>query len=300
MSKTIKFNLICDHEPVRTIDDLQNNFSIEDVLEYYNNRLLHRWLEVRGYSEELEKVSGIASTQPLEIIKDLIKIFGVVTDDKKTEESVYILEYLKKRNELHSIYEKANYKIESIIDDYKDGYSQLVNGILASPEDAAVIKANITEIVMNYKWLLELDYRNLFWIFWHESTLAVMCLLMNEVSRDYYIPSKAEQEIEERIIEDKKEIFDEICNYVEGADLKEELGENLISFSGETDGYWKDLEPKGKRYMIISMGKGDFVRAAGKKGGDLSSSDINNKFVILDGIDYKSNSASRQLLYMEV
>ena len=52
--------------------------------------------------------------------------------------------------------------------------------------------------------------------------------------------------------------------------------------------------------MIISMGLGDFVRSAGLQGGDLASTDIENKFVIVDGIDYKSNSASRQLLYMEV
>lgn len=37
MAKTIKFNLICDNTPVRTIEDLQNNFSIEDVLDYYRN-----------------------------------------------------------------------------------------------------------------------------------------------------------------------------------------------------------------------------------------------------------------------
>ena len=67
-----------------------------------------------------------------------------------------------------------------------------------------------------------------------------------------------------------------------------------------TDGYWKDLEPKGKKYMIISMGTGDFVRSAGVQGGDLSSSDIENNFVIVDGIDYKSNSEFRELTYMEV
>ena len=44
MAKTIKFNLICDQKPVRTIEDLQNNFSIEDVLAYYRNGLLTRWL----------------------------------------------------------------------------------------------------------------------------------------------------------------------------------------------------------------------------------------------------------------
>ena len=59
MAKTIKFNLICDDKPVRTIEDLQENFSIEDVLKYYQNGLLLRWLEVRGYEAEYKKVSEI-------------------------------------------------------------------------------------------------------------------------------------------------------------------------------------------------------------------------------------------------
>lgn len=52
MAKTIKFNLICDGFPVRTLEDLQNHFSVEDVLTYYHNRLLHRWLTVRGYTDK--------------------------------------------------------------------------------------------------------------------------------------------------------------------------------------------------------------------------------------------------------
>lgn len=52
--------------------------------------------------------------------------------------------------------------------------------------------------------------------------------------------------------------------------------------------------------MIISMGEGDNVRSAGKADELLSSADIRNKFVILDGIDYRSNSNYRTLYYMEV
>ena len=55
MAKTIKFSLICDGNPVRTLEDLKNNFSIEDIITYFNNKLLHRWLSVRGYNVELEK-----------------------------------------------------------------------------------------------------------------------------------------------------------------------------------------------------------------------------------------------------
>ena len=164
MAKTIKFNLICDEKPVRTIEDLQNNFSIEDILNYYNNRLLHRWLSVRGYDLELEKVCAITSTSQMEIIKELIRIFDVSADEKKVEESIYMLKYLDERKELCAIYERENYKAKSIIDDYEAGYRQLVDGILENPNDVAVIKANIAEIVSNYAWILKLNHRNLFYI----------------------------------------------------------------------------------------------------------------------------------------
>lgn len=305
MAKTIKFNLICDEKPVRTIEDLQNNFSIEDILNYYNNRLLHRWLSVRGYDLELEKVCAITSTSPMEIIKELIRIFDVSADEKKVEESIYMLKYLDERKELCAIYERENYKAKSIIDDYEAGYRQLVDGILENPNDVAVIKANIAEIVSNYAWILKLNHRSLFYILLAKSALAIMCLLMNEKSRNYYLPIVVTAEdgttwIDTEKNADKKAMFGFICQMIKQADFATLLEGNLMTFAGMTDGYWKDLEPKGKRYMIISMENGDYVRSAGHSGGDLSSSDILNKFVIVDGVDYKSNSNTHKLLYMEV
>ena len=138
-----------------------------------------------------------------------------------------------------------------------------------------------------------------------ESPLAIMCLLMNEESRDYYLPIEIGEENGKKVydtdfLKDRKIMYTDICSMIKTDDFRAKLGENLITYAGVTDGYWKDLEPKGKKYMIIDMGSGDFVRPAGLSGGDLSSADICNKFVIVDGIDYKSNSSSRQLLYMEV
>ncbi len=45
MAKQMKFNLFCDNKLVCMIEDLQNNFSIKDILVRYNNHLLHRWIE---------------------------------------------------------------------------------------------------------------------------------------------------------------------------------------------------------------------------------------------------------------
>ena len=306
MAKTIKFNLICDEKPVRTIEDLQNNFSVEDVLAYYENKLLHRWLKVRGYKTELEAVSKITSDKPIEIIKELIGIFHVTADANEIEKSIYMLKYLEERKERCAVYEQEKYNMNQIIKDYEEGYRQLVKGILDHPNDIAVIKANIIEIVSNYSWVLKLNHRDLFWELRDKSILAIMCLLMNDEVRSYYLPetyTSPEGEVSRDIEynKDKKEMFSEICRLVQNhTSLEIELGQNLIVFSGMTDGYWKDLEEKGKRFMIISMESGDYVRSAGKSGGDLSYIDIADKFVILDGIDYKSNSDVDKLLYMEV
>lgn len=292
MAKTIKFNLICDEKPIRTIEDLQNNFSIEDVLTYYNNKLLHRWLSVRGYDAELKAVSAITTDDSIEIIKELIHIFNVETDEKKVEESIYMFQYQEERRQTYEIYKIENYNVVNIIEDYEHDYLQLVRGILMNPNDVSLIKANIAEMVSNYDWVFELNHRELFWNLMKRSPLGVMCLLMNEESRKYYLPGGDN--------EDKKRMFQAICNLIEQSDFEKLLGENLITFSGMTDGYWKDLEPKGKKFMIVSMEIGDFVRSAGKSGGDLTSSDIKNAFVILDGIDYKSNYSYHKLRYMEV
>ena len=350
MEKTIKFNLICDDKPVRTIENLQENFSIEDVLNYYNNGLLLRWLEVRGYEAEYKKVSEIREIEELEIVKELIKIFDVETDEKKVEESVYMLQFLKERKELCEAYEQDSFKAQRIIDDYKNGFKQLIDGIIDNKNDVARIKANVAELMSGYKWAMDLNYRQLFWNLKKTSPLAIMCLLMNDEARKYYLPmpvkkddtasnDKKEKEVgsgadtlvaaflkkddtanngkkEKRVgseadtfvkigydsddTDDRRIMYNGICSMLKKKNFVFHLGDNLHVFAGTTDGYWKDLETKGKKYMIISMGSGDFVRSAGVQGGDLDSEDINNKFVIVDGIDYKSNSPSRKLLYMEV
>ena len=324
MAKTIKFNLICDGKPIRTIEDLQNNFSIEDVLEYYNNQLLHRWLKVRGYSTELEKVSAITSEKKMDIIKELIAIFNITTDMAEIEKDVYMFEYKDERKKAIERYQEEGKKIDNIITEYKKSYQNLISEILENPTDAAKIKANIDIITKNYGWILELNHRELFWNLWfHQHILAIMCLLMNEISRDYYLPKEIKSmygnislsgENSENVTKNhhfdtdsnpnKAQMYESICsltNSVESInDLNDALGTELKFFSGITDGYWKDLEPKGKRYMIINMEPGNYIRPAEQKGGDLSDADIRNKFVILDGIDYKSNNEYDELLYMEV
>lgn len=310
MAKTIKFNLICDGQPVRTIEDLQENFSVEDMLGYFESGLLLRWLKVRDYKDEYKEVSEISTKDDLEIAKKLIKIFNVETDEKEIAKDVYVLQFLKERNQKISKYDSNRLEIDEIVKNYTKEYADLVKEIMDNSDDISRIKANITEIVNNYKPVLQLNYRELFWkMADRDYLLVIMCFLMNSVTRKYYLdagqPENNEENMDTTIKKDKEKIYEKICSYFEPSastkgDIVKVLGDNVSVFDGKTDEYWKDLEVKGKKYMILGIGTRDKVRAAGEHNGDLSYEDVNNKFPIVDGIDYMSNSITSKLMYMEV
>lgn len=294
MAKTIKFNLILNNNPVRNIEELQNNFSIEDMIEYYNNGLLERWLTVRGYTEYLDMVKKINVSSNIELIKELIKIFNIESDEIKIEEGIAILNYISERTKLLEEYEKSNYKAKAVIADYHSGYYEVISDILENKDNMEKIKANIKEIEENYMGLLNLNYEEVYFKFIKNAPLAIFAMLMNSKMRSYFI-SNEDQCSSNKIVHDDLKKF--LSNKYE---LKQKLGEDLRIFKGNTKEYWKDIEPQNKKFMILSMEFGNLVRSAGKFGEELDAKDVNNLFLILDGIDYKSNSVYDELLYMEV
>lgn len=316
MAKTIKFNLVCDGNSVRTLEDLKNNFSIEDVLEYYKSGLLLRWLNVRGFEEEYEKVNQIKENDDISIIKNLIEIFGMEMEESEIEESIYFLQYEHKRKASLDRYRNSSNNLESMIDKHIQEYNRFVKFIINNKDDMPKIKAALKEIERNYIHIFKLDYRNLFFKFIHQAPMAIFVMLTMDKMRGYYIYDQDEinkmlekikksendstLEYFEKCLEDQEEMYLIIQNKTYFYSLKEILGDNLKEFSGATSGYWKDIEPKGKKFMILRMEQGNFVRDSGASKQELNREDINDKFVILDGIDYKSNSNTNKLLYMEV
>ena len=305
MAKTIKFNLNCDGYPVRTLEDLQNHFSVQDVWGYYQNGLLQRWLDVRGYETETKAIAAVTNKDAMTVMKELIRIFKVETDTDQVEQSLYILKYEEERQKRLAAYQEESHNMQQIIRDYHSGYARLATDILKHPDDAARIKANIRTIVEEYPKLLKLNHRNLFYLLKEKSALALMCCLMNDTTRAYYLPvnvskEKGKTELDTEYNADKAAMYKAICDLVEESSFSEKLGNNLLRFSGQTDGYWKDLAAKGKKYIIIKMESRNYVRSAGQTGGDLSYDEVAKKFVILNGIDYKSAYPLDELWYMEV
>ncbi len=294
MAKTIKFNLILDGNPVRDIDDLRDNFSIEDILEVYRNGLLQRWLNVRGYHDYLKKVDEINSDSVKNIIKELIKIFNIEVDDKNIEEGIAILDYIYERKLKLDGYVKNNFEVKKIISDYHSGYYSIIKDIFENKDNMPRIKADIKEIEKNYMELFNINFRDLYNKFITNAPLAIFAIIMNEKMRGYFIK-------DDKSSNDTINIYNKILSFIEYTDnLKQKLGKELKVFKGTTEDYWKDIEPKNRKMLIIDMEFGNYIRNSGAFGEEFSAYDINGKFMILDGIDYKSKDANDELLYMEV
>lgn len=215
-----------------------------------------------------------------------------------------------------------------------------------------LIKACISQILNEYKWIFELNHREIFFSFLDKSTYAVMALLMNKDSRNYFLPIKVGEKLDSRVKvledemfklldtikkfpghyteyenkrriaqihdalatyknkyqiildidtnSDKKQMFCQICELVYNKDFKTILADSLKRKAGKTDGKWIKIEPKKNKYMIISLDYGANIRPTGQDNIILSSDDIFEKFLIIDGIDFKSDSSAGSVLYMEV
>lgn len=62
---------------------------------------------------------------------------------------------------------------------------------------------------------------------------------------------------------------------------------HIKKINGKWNSSWKNIEPCGKRFMIISIKKGNKLRNAGRIDEELTAEDINGKFIFTNGIDYK-------------
>lgn len=367
MAKTIKFYMICDDHPVRTIDDLREHFGMEDVLDYYRRGILQRWLKVRGYEAELEAVNQIDSKEDSAALTKLIQIFDVEKDPAEIAEFIEILKYNeekakaaeeKKKKEEEEKARAAIEKTENVEEERnnaeeqkmnKDGqnanavrdmnqYLRLVDTILENSTNKAVIKSAVKEIAENYRHVFEQDYVNLFYLLYECAPMAIFVMLSFDVMREKYLSDDATREpvppentlgidlstllknkqqmvatggpmymrVEEQLsafnnLKKNSPAFATLLDIMlQESRLKEILPKDLKKFSQNTFSNWRQLEPKGKKYMIFKVGIGHCIGPSGQRGcNTLGTNDCSGKFVLLDGIDIITNS-NAFTYYMEV
>jgi hypothetical protein len=377
MAKTIKFNLILDNRPIRSIDDIQDNLNIEDLLAAYRNGSLRRWLETRELTEEIAGLDKISGSDDIIAAMELCRIFHGNCTKEQLEAAVYPFEFKQKEIEKLQQYKNLKEEKDAVIRAYHGGYDKLLNELDKRGEEYPFIKAAVQEIFEKYLRLFQMNAGAFYARYIYDFPLVILGILANVNMRplifglsdnpslthkdfvfadnieniflDITEPERAINSFIERykssisqphvqqctsqkeldILRDKMENLSKLQGASSGVkilvlkgassgtSLRQDINKLTVpftyigkdpcffpahveAFAGQTEGYWKDIQAKGKRFMIIKMEDGNFIRNAGKTGEELKASEINGRFPIFDGIDYKSNNEKHQLVYMEV
>lgn len=201
MAKIPKFNLTMDGELVRSIEELQNNFSVDDILDHYESKRLHKWLKSRGFTDYLTKVEAIEYDDKTAIIKPLMDIFEIDYSDEDLSDILDQLKYVpdKKNKDTNESAQKDMSK--STVDplssdrsglvnlDYESQkYDELVKEIINDPENLELIKKNIDLLASKYYAFFSRDALNLFYKLSKHSHLALFAILDNPKALKPYLP----------------------------------------------------------------------------------------------------------------
>ena len=294
MAKTIKFNLILDGNQVRTLDGLRENFSVEDIIGYYEKGILARWLKVRGYDKEFDAVEAISDVSNIkDKIKSLIKIFNVETDDTKIEEGLEIIEYGMFMKELNAMYAEQAYEKKAILEDYHKGYELLINHIIENKDNMSALKASAKFLENEYYGLFKLESGNLYGRLLKNAPKAIFALLMCDAFRQYWLSDTASDWL-------KHSINDDLLAPSKATAI---LGDDLKVVERNTDGVFDEIVSGDKKVMLVSMGAYAYARGVDKFGEKLSAEEIKGKAPILNGLLYNcaySSGIARRLYYVEV
>ena len=201
MAKIPKFNLTMDGELVRSIEELQNNFSVDDILDHFESKRLHKWLKSRGYTDYLTKVEAIEYDDKTAIIKPLMDIFEIDYSDEDLSDILDQLKYVpdKKNKDTNESAQKdmtkstidplSSDRSSSVNLDYESQkYDELVKEIINNPENLELIKKNIDLLASKYYAFFSRDALYLFHKLSKHSHLALFAILDNPKAIKPYLP----------------------------------------------------------------------------------------------------------------
>lgn len=295
MTKTIKFNLVIDGNAIRTIEDLQNNFVLDDVIKYYHNGLLKKWLQVREYNTYIEKFNEIFEKEPndnMDLALKLIKLFDIETEANSIKKDIAVLKYNEDHIKELEEYKQNNYKKYKVINDYHAGYQNLISHMIVNKNDFSILKADAIEMERSYLGLVSLDYITLYKILIENAPKAIFALMSRQTIKAIYFTENQPVNMKEKVISLAKNI-EKIISI---------MGEDAKIIQRNTQGMWDPIERNDKNIIVLYLPENmAFVKNyQGPLEEKMSSKDIMGNFVLLKGLEYQCNSESYKLIYMEV
>lgn len=235
MTKAIKFNLLLDKHPVRDLEDLLAHFNLDDLLTAYHSHTLHRWLEVRGLTAELNQLMAINSTDELTIASALCELFQENISEADIKTAVYPLEFRKQQQQQLKQLNSQQFNKNAVIKSYHAGYKKLYAEMLEKAADYPFLKAAVNTLWTDYAQLFSVDFDLFFSIFIEKSPLTLFTMLAND---DYRKSGLLKAKRKERVFLSIPNQMEEITTFKK--ETIEQEGK-LETYRGDTNHSWRKI-----------------------------------------------------------
>ena len=187
-----------DGQQVRTLEELRENFNLEDVLKHFYSGKLQKWLVSHDYKHELDQVKDIASSnKKLDVSSKLLDIFKIEYDKKELKH------FIEELNQCESIAQQAaagdsseqrNTKRTASLSKKAtsstyDKYKRLVDEICMHDHKIDLIKQKIDIIVRKYYKHYLNERLGLITRFTKEAPYAFLAIIDNPKAFNPFLPA---------------------------------------------------------------------------------------------------------------
>jgi hypothetical protein len=306
--KRIKFFIEVNGYPVRSLEELEDNFHIQDVLELHRAGILSRWLAAHRF-ENYEKMVDDLKTIPIasepdlltdiETAEKLMAMFCPQLPDTFRQGELQYLRYLTGRAAKLESLKKTEQDVGEVINTYHSGYEALKSAIQRDYLDMNSLALSARMLVKHCWKLVELDVEN-------------FCTTMLDTAPGIFFPllglgkfrDENAKTIRDKIIrhimkrvnmgskDDRQLLLTDILQGENSPVREKEVRCNaagLMVLDKSTQESWEDIVPEtSSKIMIVYLPNGNFVRSRSDPDRkSLSVQDVNWCFPVLDGLDYK-------------
>ncbi|MCK0515251.1 hypothetical protein MXE38_10430 [Anaerobiospirillum sp. NML120448] len=187
-----------DGQQVRTVEELRENFNLEDVLKHFYSGKLQKWLISHDYKHELDQVKDIASSnKKLDVSSKLLDIFKIEYDKKELKhfidelnqcESIAQQAVVGDSSEQRNTKRTASLSKKATSSTY-DKYKRLVDEICMHDHKIDLIKQKIDIIVRKYYKHYLNERLGLIARFTKEAPYAFLAIIDNPKAFNPFLPA---------------------------------------------------------------------------------------------------------------
>ncbi len=312
--KPIKFNLIVDGYPVRTLEELREHFNIDDMLQHFYNGTLLRWLSVRNFKNEFDKVSLIMSSYTNKDIDTILiiteKLVMIFLGNQQSDNELHILDNDKsdffKRTVFHIIAEDERHnrllKIEQlklnneeIINEYLERYELLKTNLLNERKNLMVLNETVNELSGEFFRLFQLEAKELLHNYLKNNMLAVISILLNKRMREFPLKFKEiKSKLGEMLLvrdEYLKDIYNDFKSF---KGLDNDLADKVKTFQGDTGQKWIKIE--NRDILVLQSNAGTKLRDNYDE--ELEISHVYAKGLVMRGLQFQSFKENHFVKYL--